>query len=82
MTSSLDYCTEDILEEMKKPEFTNLHKKFTWFVDEVKNHGPTNKLWVQFFKMTTLLKQFVQAEKSGDWTLHLQTVRDPKNKVK
>jgi hypothetical protein len=35
--------------------------------------GPTAKLWVQYFKMTALIKQFIEAERSSNWDLHITT---------
>lgn len=36
----------------------------------------TAKLWIQYFHMITLVKQFIQAERSGNWHLHLQCVQE------
>lgn len=56
------------LEEL---DHENLIKMFT----EKLENGLTAKLWELYFKMTTLMKQLIQAERSGDRKLHLSTVK-------
>lgn len=36
----------------------------------------TSKLWMQYMDMVELLRQFIAAERSGDWLLHLKSVYD------
>ena len=36
----------------------------------------TGKLWFQYFQQIQLARQFVRAERCGDWLLHLHTVRE------
>ncbi|KAJ8666635.1 hypothetical protein QAD02_008297 [Eretmocerus hayati] len=43
-------------------------------LEELKKNGPTAKLWVQYFHMVTLMKNFIAAERSGNWLLHLLTI--------
>lgn len=38
--------------------------------------SPTAKLWIQYFKSVTIALQFIEAERQGDWNLHLQCVKD------
>ena len=40
------------------------------------NQGSTASLWVQYFNMITLVKNFIIAERTGNWTLHLKCVRN------
>lgn len=49
--------------------------KFAEELQKLEKRSPTAKLWVQYFRMVTLVKRFIQAERSGNWTLHLDTVR-------
>lgn len=44
-------------------------------LDKIKTNGPTAELWVQYIHMVEILKQFVEAERSGNWTLHLQSAQ-------
>ena len=39
------------------------------------NTSRTAKLWVQYFNQVTLMREFVRAERCGDWQLHLETIR-------
>lgn len=57
-------CMDSILLKLKE----KLH--------ELEENGPTAKLWVQYFRMVSILKHFVEAEKSGNWQLHLQSIND------
>ena len=36
--------------------------------------GRTGKLWVQYIRQVLLLLNFIRAERTGDWSLHLQCV--------
>ncbi|XP_043279745.1 uncharacterized protein [Venturia canescens] len=42
----------------------------------LKNRGPTSQLWVQYFECIVIALQFIEAERSGNWNLHLQSVRN------
>ena len=35
------------------------------------HHSRTGKLWVKYFKLVDIVKQFIRAERCGDWDLHL-----------
>lgn len=52
-----------------------LSSKFKTAMDQLEQRSPTSKLWIQYYKMTTLMKQFIQAERMGDWELHLETIK-------
>ena len=36
----------------------------------------TAQLWLQYLDMIAILKTFIKAERTGDWTLHLAAVKD------
>ena len=36
----------------------------------------TAQLWLQYMDMIKILRNFIRSERIGDWTLHLQTLRD------
>lgn len=40
--------------------------KFYAAINGTERSGPTAKLWIQYFKMVTLLKHFIEAERSGN----------------
>ena len=48
--------------------------KFLEMLNILENRGPTAKLWVQYFKCITIALQFIEAERLGNWELHLQSV--------
>ncbi|KAJ8893653.1 hypothetical protein PR048_006253 [Dryococelus australis] len=41
---------------------------------DLTKNGPTAKLWIQYFNMVTSLKQFIEAERSGNEQSHLNCV--------
>lgn len=49
--------------------------EFIAAMERLEQRSPTSKLWLQYLKMTTLMKQFIQAERMGDWDLHLDTIK-------
>ena len=42
---------------------------------ELANH-PTALLWLQYMDMVALLRHFIEVERTGNWELHLQSLRD------
>ena len=42
---------------------------------ELANH-PTARLWLQYMDTVALLRQFIEAERTGNWELHLQSLTD------
>lgn len=53
---------------------TNVKEKFLNAIEKIEKNGPTSQLWVLYFKLVTLMQQFIDAERSGNFQLHLQTV--------
>lgn len=54
---------------------TTVFEKFAAALNQAESNGPTAKLWTQYFKMVTLVKHFIEAERSGNWDLHLDTIQ-------
>lgn len=52
-----------------------VRRKFDSKLKEMKTWGPTAQLWVQYFELIILVKQFIEAERTGNWELHLNTVQ-------
>lgn len=44
-------------------------------LQDLKKNGATASLWVQYFDMVTLMKEYIDAERSGDWNKHLRSVQ-------
>lgn len=40
----------------------------------IKRYGPTVQLWVQYVEFVTLIRQFIEAERTGNWELHMNTI--------
>ena len=51
-----------------------LETEFTKFKDSLVQRSRTAKLWIQFTKYVQIVKNFIRAERTGDWHLHLQVV--------
>lgn len=55
--------------------FMDVATKFKEALAKLENYGPTAKLCIQYFQMVTLVKHFIEAERMGNWQLHLNTVQ-------
>ena len=55
-----------------EPIIRIISEKLDNVLEKLNNRGPTAKLWVQYFRMVTLMKNSLRAERSGNWRLHLQ----------
>lgn len=53
----------------------NLTFKLREEMEKIKNRGATAKLWVQYLEMVTLVRHFIEAERTGNWELHLNTIK-------
>ena len=42
--------------------------------DELSSQSRTAKLWIQYLDYVDLVKMFVRAERTGDWSLHLVAI--------
>ena len=54
--------------------FLNIKKNIDTFKESLKESG-TSKLWLEYINMITLLCNYISAERTGNWFLHLQCVR-------
>lgn len=63
-----------ILSAHEKECVGELNAKFLAQLQVLANRGATSKLWIQYFEMVTLVKLFIEAERSASWNLHLQVV--------
>ena len=57
----------DVFQKLNSEKFRSIKNKFLNRFNEIEKNGPTFKLWLQYFTMLTILKQFIAAELSGDW---------------
>lgn len=76
LTESEDNFTYDMnIDEIQSNEsFKRLNELFESHINKIEKRGKTCKLWVQYFRMVSLIKQFLAAERMGDWESHLQCI--------
>lgn len=60
-------CDNVLIDQIKSriDNFRESHKSFR-----------TSQLWFQYMDMIDILRRFIKAERTGNWELHLQTVKD------
>ncbi|KYN03290.1 hypothetical protein ALC62_05871 [Cyphomyrmex costatus] len=78
-------CLLKYTKEIQKPEeelkfcqdkIVAIKQKFIEHLNKIKEKGPTCKLWIQYFTMINIIKRFIEAERLGNWNLHLQCVKN------
>lgn len=50
-------------------------QKLERLMDTISSESRTAKLWMNYLAQVDVLKQFIWAERTGDWELHLHSVR-------
>lgn len=71
----LDIGTEQYARKLQDEDFKQIKQKFIKQIGFLKKRGPTSQLWMQYWEMISIVKDFIRAERSGDWDLHLSTVQ-------
>ncbi|XP_046409257.1 uncharacterized protein LOC124174204 [Ischnura elegans] len=76
LIASEDNFTYDMnIDEIHLNEsFERLNQLFEIHLETIEKRGKTAKLWVQYFRMVSLMKQFLAAERMGDWESHLECI--------
>lgn len=64
------------LKKMRKYVENYLLTQFNDKLIEYQKRGPTAQLWVQYFRMVSIAKEFIKAERMGDWQAHLNCVKE------
>ncbi|XP_045475385.1 uncharacterized protein LOC123686399 isoform X2 [Harmonia axyridis] len=59
-----------------EPVITDMCERFVQQLAVMEKNGPTSKLWIQYFKSIIIALQFLEAERLGNWELHLQSVKE------
>lgn len=67
-------CDMNIDEIQSNEAFKRLNELFENYLKKIEKRGNTAKLWTQYFRMVSLSKQFLAAERMGDWKLHLECI--------
>ncbi|ELU12774.1 hypothetical protein CAPTEDRAFT_192602 [Capitella teleta] len=60
--------------EDEKVMQTLIEKNQQWIKTE-KERSRTGRLWLNYMEQVSLIKQFIYAERTGDWALHLNSIR-------
>ena len=53
----------------------DLLNKFYKNLQEYEQRGSTSKLWIQYFRMVSIAKEYIRAERMDDWQVHLNSVK-------
>lgn len=69
---TFDACDTDVLDD---PLLSKINSNFNAEFRKWKQKSKTAKLWIQFWEMVQIVKDFIKAERTGDWKLHLLCVR-------
>lgn len=69
-----DLGSENFKDNMVKEEFLNIKNKFTEQMKKFEKRGPTSQLWLQYWQMFELVKDFIKAERTGNFDLHVKTI--------
>jgi hypothetical protein len=64
--------TADLDEAVKCKEVNHVVHTLETAIESLKQYR-TAKLWIQYLDMLDILKQFIRAERIGDWKLHLHS---------
>lgn len=68
--------TVDFETFFNSPDLIKIHEKCTDCLKNFEKKGPTAKLWLQYMRMISLVLQFIDAERSGNFKQHLQIVQE------
>jgi hypothetical protein len=52
-----------------------IQERLNAYTDKVRQTSRTAQLWIQYMEMVELLRTFVKAERTGNWQLHLSTLK-------
>ncbi|KAK4885458.1 hypothetical protein RN001_001729 [Aquatica leii] len=72
LNNTLSYYDIEDDEEISGPLLDLFNEKLI----EYQKRGPTAQLWIQYFRMVSIAKEFIRAERMGDWQAHLNSVKE------
>lgn len=64
----------DIDRIQNNENFEKISKLYQSKINEIEKRGKTCKLWILYYKMVSLLRKIIAAERMGNWKLHLECV--------
>lgn len=63
-----------ICDEINDPLLKRIESTLETQFKKWKVHNRTAKLWIQFWEMVQIVKDFIKSERTGDWNMHLLCV--------
>ncbi|CAH0556725.1 unnamed protein product [Brassicogethes aeneus] len=72
LDNTLSYNDIENDDEVSAALLNKLNQKLKTYEER----GPTAKLWIQYFHMVSIAKEFLRAERMGDWKAHLNCVKE------
>lgn len=57
--------------EVENDTIKKIKNSFALHLEKLKENGSTTQLWLQYFEMVTIVKKFIEAERTGNWKFHL-----------
>ncbi|GBM16334.1 hypothetical protein AVEN_194068-1 [Araneus ventricosus] len=70
--NTISYNDIENCDEKLKHYFISAIKK----LKQYEGRGSTGKLWIQYFNMVSIAKEFIRAERMGDWQADLNCVKE------
>ena len=67
-----EHCIADAVED---PAVVSLDQRMKDMLGKIATLDKTAQLWVQYFSTVTMVWNFIWSERTGDWPLHLDTIR-------
>lgn len=61
--------------EIEGDAVKKIRAQFSSQLDALNDNGSIAILWVQYIRMVTIVKQFIEADRSGNWDLHLHSIQ-------
>ena len=62
---------EDVGDELEQASHSILNQ-----LKELSQQSRTGRLWMNYYQYVGIIQQFLRAERTGNWKLHIQTVRE------
>ena len=69
-----DLSMEAVTKLISHPVFGDVQKKYVEFCSSA--HGPMFSFWTSYLELVGLLRCFLRATREGNWSLHLECVRE------
>lgn len=70
-----DLGSMDFGKEINSDEMTKIRDKFIKEIEKLQKRGPTAALWIQYWDMLCIVRNFLKAERASKWELHLECVK-------